>query len=231
MKKIILFILVFSISYSIFSQEKKFSGGLYIGPGLSWLGSDSKSVEKNGIKAGYSFGALLDINFANNFAFATGLTFNNYGGKIKYPYGATGIEWQESGTSSELPANSELLYKLNYLAVPLGFKGKTNEIGYVTYFLKAGFTPMVNIKSKADIGDYKNELIGDEINLFNLGWHIGGGIEITLAGNTRLLIEILYNGGLFDVDKTEIYSSATKDKKTNPKTVFNDVGLKIGIMF
>jgi opacity protein-like surface antigen len=231
MKKIILFIFVFSFSYYISAQEKSFSGGLFVGPGISWLGSDSKSVAPDGIKIGYSFGAIFDFYFDSNFAFATGLQFNNYGGKIKYHNGAASISWDNSELNRELPDNSELLYRLNYLAVPLGFKGKTNEIGYVSFFLKAGFTPMINIKSKADFGENKKELIGDETRLFNLGWHIGGGIEITVTGNTRLLVEILYNRGLFDIDKTKVYTSALKDNNTNPKILLNDLGLRVGFLF
>lgn len=231
MKKIILCCFVILFAYNIFAQNKSISGGLYFGPGLSWLSSDSKTVKEEGLRLNYSFGALLDINIINNFAFSTGLTFNKYNGKISYPFGASDIIAGETGTRSSLPDNIKMTYKLNYLAIPLGLKGKTNEIGYLTYFLKAGITPMINIKAKANIGDSENELINKEIRLLNLGWHIGGGLEWNLAGNTKLLVELLYTGGIFDIDKTKVYTSGLKVETHDPKININDISLKVGIIF
>lgn len=227
MKKIIISIIGLVIATNIFSQ--KISGGLFFAPGISWFSIESKLLDNNGTKMNYSFGATIDFSIVDNFAFSTGLSFNNYRGNILYKYGATDIKPDESDVM-DLPSGSIIKYNLDYIMIPLGFKGKSKEIGYMTYFLKMGLDPMFNIKAKAKIGDFE-DYIGKEIRLFHLGWHIGGGFELTLAGNTRLLIELLYTGGLTDFDKTTVYNSSERTGTADPRSRLHDVSLKFGILF
>ncbi|MDD2636971.1 MAG: porin family protein, partial [Bacteroidales bacterium] len=223
---------------NIFAQ--KISGGLFIGPTMSWMSTDSKTITTDGMKLGYSFGALLDFNLIDNFAISTGIQFNNLGGNVNFTNGALGITPDEGDAYDTLYTQSSIKYNLNYLAIPVGFKGKTNEIGYFTYFLKAGVTPLLNIKalgtieavaSNSTVNTDENMLLSKNIASLNAGWHIGGGAEYSLAGNTRLLIEILYTGGLIDVDKTEVFSDLNMSSKTEPKVLLSDIQLKLGIIF
>ncbi len=229
MKKIIVCILAVVLTGNIFAQ--KISGGLFVGPTMSWMSTDSKTITTEGMKFGYNFGALMDINLTDNFAFSTGIQFNNMGGNVKFVNGAYNITPDEGVAYDTLSAGSEINYNLNYLAIPVGFKGKTNEIGYLTYFLKAGVTPLINIKALGNIGADEKILLGKEINLINAGWHIGGGAEYSLSGNTRVLFEILYTGGLLDIDSSDVFTTAALDAKTNPKVVLSDIHLKVGILF
>ena len=232
MKKFIVCILALVLAGNIFAQ--KVSGGLFFGPTMSWMSTDSKTINTEGMKFGYNFGALIDINLIDNFAISSGIQFNNIGGTVQYIYGAPLITPDEGVAYDSLLAGSAVKYNLNYLAIPVGFKGKTNEIGYLTYFLKAGVTPLINIKALGEIsGTYTTEsiLLSDEISLFNAGWHIGGGAEYSLSGNTRILFEIIYTGGLIDVDNTEVYSIADHSQVSKPKVALNDIHLKVGILF
>lgn len=229
MKKIIVCILALVLAGNIFAQ--KVSGGLFIGPTMSWMSTDSKTITTDGMKFGYNFGALLDINLVDNFAISTGIQFNNLGGNISFVNGAYEVNPDEGLIYDTLVAGSVINYNLNYLAIPVGFKGKTNEIGYLTYFLKAGVTPLINIKALGTIGADENILLSKEINAINAGWHIGGGAEYSLAGNTRILFELMYTGGLLDVDRTDVFSTADLDTKSNPKVALSDIHLKIGIIF
>ncbi|HNQ68115.1 MAG TPA: porin family protein [Bacteroidales bacterium] len=229
MKKIIFCIIALILTGNIFAQ--KVSGGLFFGPTMSWMGTDSKTITTDGMKLGYNFGALIDMNLIDNFAISTGIQFNKLGGNINFVHGAYNVTPDEGSAYDTLVAGSVINYSLNYLAIPFGFKGKTNEIGYLTYFLKAGVTPLINIKTLGTIGSDENILLSDEIKLFNMGWHIGGGVEYSLSGNTRILFEVLYNGGLFDVDNTEVFSTAALDTKSNPKVTLSDIHLKVGILF
>ncbi|PLX08816.1 MAG: hypothetical protein C0596_05840 [Marinilabiliales bacterium] len=232
MKKIVVCILAIVLSGSIFAQ--KISGGLFFGPTMSWMSTDSKTITTEGMKFGYNFGALLDINLIDNFAISTGVKFNNMGGTVNFTYGAFGVEPDEGPAYDTLTAGSAIKYNLNYLAIPVGFKGKTNEIGYLTYFLKAGVTPLVNIKTLCDVSGSVNEesiLLTKEISLINMGWHIGGGAEYSLSWNTRILFEVLYTGGLIDVDNPEVFTDETMTSKSNPKVSLSDIHLKVGILF
>ncbi|MDD2636540.1 MAG: hypothetical protein PHW82_13695, partial [Bacteroidales bacterium] len=71
MKKIIVCILALILAGNIFAQ--KISGGLFIGPTMSWMSTDSKTITTDGMNLGYSFGALLDFNLIDNFAISTGI--------------------------------------------------------------------------------------------------------------------------------------------------------------
>lgn len=229
MKKIIVCIVALALAGNIFAQ--KVSGGLFVGPTMSWMSSDSKTVDTKGMKLGYNFGALLDINLIDNFAISTGIQFNKMGGNVKFVNGAHNVTPDEGAPYDTLVAGSSINYNLNYLAIPFGFKGKTNEIGYLTYFLKAGVTPLINIKTLGTVGTDENILLSDEIKLFNMGWHLGGGAEYSLSGNTRVLFEVIYTGGLFDVDNTHVFTTAAMDQKTDPKVALSDIHLKVGILF
>ncbi len=230
MKKIIVCIFAVILTGNIFAQ--KLSGGLFFGPTMSWMSTDSKTVTTEGVKLGYTFGALVDINLMDNFAISTGIQFANMGGNVKFTNGTMPFTSKEDIAFDTLTAGSQISYNLNYLAIPFGFKGKTNEIGYLTYFLKAGVTPLINIKALADVAGQESILLDNKsVSLFNAGWHIGGGAEYSISGNTRILFEILYTGGLLDVEKSKVFNTAAMETTTNPKVALSDIQLKVGILF
>jgi hypothetical protein len=62
-----------------------------------------------------------------------------------------------------------------------------------------------------------------------MGWYIGGGFTWSLQGNTRLLTEIVYTGGILDTDNTEaIKADGTSG---NIKAAISSVALRVGILF
>lgn len=226
MKKFSILIVALTITMGAFSQ--KVSGGLFFGPNLSWYTLDTKIAENQGVKFGYMFGAMLDFNLVENFALTTGINFNSLGGSQKYQYGAHNFNRQDFGDTTLL-ANSVVKFKMDYLEIPIGFKGKTNEIGYFTYFLKGGVTPGINIKARADITVGSNDIISEESKLLNLGWYLGGGFTFSLAGNTRLLTEVVYTGGIFDTDRIDVVKADATS--ANVKSKLNSIALKVGILF
>jgi len=226
MKKLTIITIVLLISIGSYAQ--KVSGGLFVGPNLSWYTLDSKVAANKGVKLGYQFGAMIDFNLIDNFAISTGVNFNSLGGSQTYQYGAHNFYRQDLGDTT-LGVNSTVKFKMDYLEIPIGFKGKTNEIGYFTYFLKAGVTPGINIKARADITVGSNDIITEESKLFNMGWYLGGGFEWSLSGNTRFLTEVLYTGGILDTDKVEVLKlDATS---SNVKSKLNGITLRVGILF
>src|SRR6185436_15972364 len=101
---------------------------------------------------------------------------------------------------------------LQYVELPLTLKLKTNEIGYMTYFLQVGVAPGVNIRSRADVTtttqiDGKQPTtvketgidIKDNINNINLSMVISAGVEYNLSGNTNLLLALTFNNGFLDI--------------------------------
>jgi opacity protein-like surface antigen len=182
-------------------SEQKFHFGLKAAPSLAWITTDTKGFESSGTKLGFSYGLITEFNFTPNYAFATGVDITYRGGNSKYSFKAN-----DSTTT-----NIEEKYNLQYVEIPLTLKLKTNEIGYLTYFLQFGVAPGFNIRAKSDrkittqtgsnisTESEDNVDIKDDINNFNLSMIIAGGLEYTLSGSTVLLAGITFNNGFLDI--------------------------------
>lgn len=217
-KYLILSIFVFS-TLGIFAQNMRFS--VFADPKFSWMSSDLKDVTSEGSKLGINIGLNLDNYFAKNYAFMTGISIDNTGGKLKYDF-----EKEIKTNNDTIPAGSVLKYKLQYINIPLGLKFKTNQIGYFTFYTHLGINSGINIKAtgevdnKVDNYELENENISDEVKLFNLGYFIGAGIEYSVGGNTAIVLGLTYTNGFIDI---------TPD--TNNKVTINNFSIRVGILF
>ena len=223
MKRFILLSVI--ISLSVLVNAQKVSGGLSFSPIFSWIKTDNKAVESAGSRFSFGYGAFVDYNFTDNFSFSTGINVNEMGGRVKY---VDSLMFEYEGVLDTLPAGVRVLYKTRYVEIPLSIKGKTNEIGYLTYFMKAGISPMFRWKASGDI-DTKDEIkdinIKDEVRLFNLAFHVGAGFEYSLGGNTALITEIIYYNGLSDI------TPDNTDRLNDYNVLTHQFMLKVGIKF
>lgn len=223
MKKLsILLVFVFSVSF-VRSQEK-FSGGIYVSPQISWFKPDNKQVQKEKGRIGFGFGLSSDIALTNAFSLNIGLGFNNVGGSLKYLDSIPKIETVDT-TYTQISTNTVLKYKLQYIEIPISIKGKTKEIGYVSYFLKFGISPLIRYKAKADITVDSNDDFKKEVRAVSFAYHIGGGITYSLKGDTKLLIEVIFKNGLSDIEKIKNY------KNKDYKNILNILEIRAGIIF
>ncbi len=227
MKKIILLGMIMTSSFALLAQdESTVHFGLKAAPSFAWLKTDSKDYTANGSKFGFSYGLMTEFNFTKRYAFATGIDVAYRGGKLKSIFNSPNINGGDSVFTSEQAMI------LQYVEIPLTLKLKTNEIGYLTYFLQVGVSPGVNIRAKADskttlqdngvtTSASKDGIdIKDDINSFNLSMIIGGGVEYTLSGSTTLLVGVQFNNGFMDVADGD-------DLKANS----NYLALTVGILF
>jgi len=225
MKKYLIGVMLVVFSASVMAQNV--SGGLFFSPVISWLQPDTKNITKDGSNFGFGFGIPVDINFSKNFAFSTGISYTNLGGSLKYADSIPKFEAVDLIYS--LPKNSVVKYKTSFIEIPLSFKGKTNEIGYITYFLRAGISPQFRFKAKGDVGTLNTgDDIRAEVRAFNMGYHIGGGIEYSLGGSTKGLIEAVFTNGLTNFTKVKTFNNGVTK---NEKTIMNSISLKFGILF
>lgn len=234
MKKIflsMLIVLVFATAMNA-QRDSKVTGGLYVNGGVSWLGSDSKFFTRDGAKFAAGFGAMMDVYFSNNFAFSVSAGYTNIGGGATYLNGAARI-FDNDSTPFGGPLMRDYRYSVSYIEIPVGFKGCTNEIGYMTYFLKAGVTPMLRLKSKFTLETKESFVANKATEFFNMGWYIGGGFELSLQGNTRLLVDVAYQGTFMDIDNIKVYKEdvVTNPEPINPKIHTGAVMLKVGVLF
>lgn len=199
------------------AQETRISMSVH--PQLVWLVSDNEKVDNNGVMPGINSILEFDFYFAKKYAFYTGVSIDNIGGRLIF---SDTIIFNVSGEEKSIPANTELKYRLQYLGIPLGLKLKTQEIGYTSFFLNMGFTPMINIRSKI----YHQEIFPDKANakdetdLFNVNYFLSAGVEYSLGGTTSLIGGIGYTSGFMDV-------TTKPDDQITTRSLF----IKAGILF
>lgn len=224
MKKIILLMVVCCVTFSnLFSQEdsKKFHFGLGVTPSLAWLHPSSDDLSGDGSKIGFNYGLITEFGFTDNYAFATGISVDYKGGKLRSKDEIPYVVPPDTVLNTDFASYN---YTIRYIEIPATLKMKTNPIGYIRYFGQFGLAPgfLIGAKGTVKYGNYvlvDNEDAKDLINNFNISLVIGLGIEYNLSGNTNLLLGVLYKNGFSDV--------VNKEGKANANTI----GLNVGILF
>jgi hypothetical protein len=198
-KAVALILLVFAQIQVIHAQQK-ISFGIHADPVISWFSTDIREVKNNGARPGFNFGLTYNKYFTTNYSFTAGISLLSAGGKT-VSRDTTVMEFSNF-RSTVLPGNS-VVYKLQYLTFPVGLKLQTNQIGYVTFFSDIGFVPKVVINRKVDIPalNISGENGSNELRLFNLSYHITGGIEYSLGGTTALLFGLDFDNNFLDITK------------------------------
>lgn len=232
--------------------------GFLTKPALTWLTADNQELNSKGVRAGFSFGFMVDFTIArnNNYAVATGLMLNMAdGGKLKSD------ELREvKGVTGLQHVKSEMNTNYQWLEVPLTLKLKTNQIGYMTYFGHLGLQGGVKLSAKQS-GEYhaKNgpnvtpetltkENINSDTRLFNAGLLVGIGVEYNISGSTNLVFGVNYYRGFTNVLKGNVYQidkdgdiafTEFNDESGNqiPATgskrsaILSNISLSVGVLF
>ncbi len=239
MKKTVLaFALVLLASSQVLSQDdfNKFRMGFQLAPNVSWLQPEDKHFENEGAVLRYGFGFMADIMFAKNYAFGTGVNILVTGGQLSY------LQSDKVDTTNVILRRTRN-YASRYAEIPLTFKLRTNEIGYMTYWMQFGFGLGVNFRSRGDdTRDYlleqvdqagvsvwkdsdiasiteENTNFTDDINLFRLSLIVGAGLEYNLSGSTSLMAGLTFNNGF-----TNAMNNTTAVKTENGSPIFRSVG-------
>jgi hypothetical protein len=183
MKKIFIISALLLASSSMFAQDdaasKNVRFGLMVSPSVNWLKSGEKIIEKDGVAMKFGGGLALEFRLTNVAVFATGLTINTGGGKVKYRNDLSGnpsssyiayfydkendeiAEFQpayDAYTTPTTPPGSnrydaclinERKYSITYVTLPLTLKLRTKEIGALTYFGLFGINSSFRVAAKA----------------------------------------------------------------------------------
>jgi hypothetical protein len=214
----LIFLFIFTLaSFLLPAQNVRFS--VIADPQFSWMVPNEDNISREGAILGMNAGMLLDIFFAENYAFATGVTISNLGGKLNY---SDQLIYTTPDGRDTIPSNTTITYKLQYISIPLGLKFKTNEIGYATYYANLGLNPMFSLKSHANFagGNEEKVKIPDEISFFNINYFILLGMQYSLGGSTAITGGLGYSSGFTDI------TSRASDKIT-----INSVTIRLGIIF
>lgn len=201
-----------------------FRFGLKATPNISWFRTETRGYENNGISMGYSYGLIVDYDFAEYYAISTGLNILRTGGKLKY-------DWLHDG----FPTTKQSTYRFRHLEVPVALKLRTSEIGYMTYYGLFGVGLAFRTSAVADDrinlpnDQYLREDnvdITDETRFIRAGLHLGAGAEYNFGGRTSLLFGLTFHNGFSNVLNKEKYAVQNKPSANN-----NYLELTIGVLF
>ena len=205
-KHILVFALIITFVPFTKSQEKGYTRfSLVFEPVVSWMKSDGIDILSEGLLPGYNFGVKIDRFFGENYAFATGLTINTSGGKISYP----ATEQQDTFTQT---------YRLKHIEIPLGLRLRSDDLRRINIYGRFGLSPQIKIKAV----DGNENSITDEVTLFELSYHLGGGIEYSLGRRNSIILGLIFNNGFTDI---------TKNNGFTDKTILNSLAIEFGFVF
>lgn len=223
----ILFLLLFAvIPKSIIHAQQKIGFGIHADPVISWFSSDIKETKNIGSRPGFNFGLSFNRYFSPNYSFSTGISLINAGGRLVNSDTTVLVFTNLKYKLTTVLPNQSVVYKIKYISIPLGLKLQTNQIGYITFFTDLGLDPKIVIGGKADIPSLKisDETATSELRLFNLSYHITGGIEYSLGGTTAMVLGLNFDNNFFDI---------TKDNGDQPKDKVSQkmLSFRLGINF
>jgi hypothetical protein len=198
--KVLAFILFIIIPNGKITAQQKISFGIHADPVISWFSSDTRETRNDGAKAGFNFGLTFNRYFSPNYSFSAGISLLNAGGRL---VGNDTTEMEFTNFTSTVLPGKTVVYKIQYLAIPLGLKLQTNQIGYLTFFSDLGLDPKIIVGGKADIPSLNiaGENATSELRLFNLSYHVTAGIEYSLGGTTAMVLGLNFDNNFLDITK------------------------------
>ena len=198
--KFLVFLLLTIVPFNMVQAQQKIVFGIHAAPVISWFSTDINEVKNVGARPGFNFGLTYNKYFASNYSFSTGISLLNAGGRLVS--NDTTVMDFTNFKSTVLPGNP-VVYKIKYLAFPIGLKLQTNQIGYLTFFSDLGLDPKIVISRKADIPSLNitGENASNELRMFNLSYHITAGIEYSLGGTTAIILGLNFDNNFLDITK------------------------------
>lgn len=260
MKKAFLPLLVLLLTSSLLmGQDRGNKFGFQVSPGVSWFNPDMKNVN-NTPRLSFSFGAMADIPLLDNVAFSTGLGGNFVGGTMKFNDQAVPVLDTAGKGIDDNVYLGKATYKLRYVKVPLTFKGMTNKIGHLRYFIEFGGSMGFNYLARMDIKESRTSEEGDPniteedypikrmVRTFRFNMLIRAGAEYNISGETNLIFGLTYDNGLtntFNPDNVPTFSEGSgEDRKGRPlrekgelvsaedmNAIANDIKINVGVLF
>ena len=221
LSSVVFLFLIHAMAHAQSSAEPKLHFGMKLQPALAWLKTDTKGIENNGSAFRFTYGFITEFKFAERYSLVTGIDISNRGGSTR-----------STTTNVDTTVIIDKNWKLRYLELPFTLKLKTNEIGYLTYYLQFGIAPGFNIRAVADVdttttkpGASKTASedkvdVGKDVTFFNLSMIIGLGAEYRFSGNTALFGGITFSNGFLDI---------ASDNNTRVNS--NHLGLSVGVLF
>lgn len=225
MKRTFIGLFCLFFSSQLFAQyslpEYDFRLGLTAHPTIGWIKPETGKT--NSVALGFSYGLLADFNFAENYAFATGLTITTINGKST----EVNVKPYYDGSAEQIAY--DLKYKLQYIEIPLSLKLKTDKMGEIRWYGQFGLSNGFNIGAKQNASEagskgakviLENQGISKQTNFYRAGLILGAGGEFDVSGSTSVTLGLTLNNGFTDIASDN-----------NRKVRNHYVGLNFGVFF
>lgn len=244
MKKIAIILLILSfVGFQADAQDQQYRFGFQLSPNFTWIGNNNNMINGNGSNLGLRLGVMAERYFTSNdrYSLTMGLGFAfNQGGTLLHEVG--GDFWtksiDENSPLRDLPDGVNLKYGIQYVEIPMSLKMRTQEFGYFRYFVEPGFDLAFRTQARGEISDAGDLNMEDidikqDVNLFNLSWHIGAGVEYAIGESTSLVGGLTFQNGFVDItdDGGTTKADGQEPVKEDSKAVINSLTIKLGIMF
>ena len=230
-------ILTVLIMFASLVNSQDFRFGLKIAPNVGWVRPTTQTIKANGAAMGFSYGLTGDYYFKDNYGLNFGLSINSMGSNVMID----SVHYSATASKAEAyKKNIGYNYRLQYLELPISLKMKTNEIGYLSYFMTFGLKNSFLTNAKANIeapgyfaADEKTLINNsennhlddpayykDDIRGYRASLLISVGAEYSLFGKSSAFAAIAWDNG---------FVSILKDKKSSANNSF--IGLQLGFLF
>jgi len=175
------------------------------------------------VRAGISAGLRMDIRLRKHTALSFGVDWNHTAGNLYYQNPV--IIDRVYGLDT-LGAGASLIYRMQYLEIPVALKFFLPEIGYTTLFCEAGLDPMFNTGATLTQKPrgFNKESFVQGVAHFNLAYHAGIGFIYSFGEHLALQVLALYENTFLDVTREN-------EVRTDDNTRLNQVGLSVGLIF
>ena len=194
------------------AKTTNFRFGIHASPNISYISTKAEGVESPA-NVKFGFGLMAIFNFAENYAFSSGINIISRGGELTLPTDTTNYMGN---------------YSSQFLQIPLQLRMSTREFGYSTFFATFGGSIDLKLSEENSFDPKPSPEADSYVNFFNAMFVIGAGMEYSLGGNTSLIGGIYYNQSLLNnLSKDPAYTLIDKDKVYR----FDYVCLQVGILF
>lgn len=210
---------VFSLLMVSSVAKAQFSFGIFADPQLSWFSSDTKKFDPNGPVTGFNVGFSAEKYFAKRYAFSSGLSINSLGGNVRFE-DAFSLKTRDG--EYLVAAGNNIKFKAQYVTLPIGFKFRTNQIGYSTYYATIGLKGNVKLNGFAweENNSVEKETVTDTFKWGFASYYIGVGMEYSLGGESALQFGVAFTDGFTEFLDLE-----------NGVLASQSLSLRIGVVF
>lgn len=233
-------------------QDKSLRIGFQASPVISWVSNNDNLIVKTDGNLGLKLGTTADIFFKDAYSFTLGINLAFHeGGTFKYEIGGNYLPESDLSDPARLqsgdkplPDGTTIDYNLQYVEFPIGLKIRSKEIGYIRYFFEAPvFTFSFLTRGRGDIESedfkFEGENIYKDLNVFNIFWGLGAGIEYSISENNALVGGLYYQNGLLDFTKNKGHRAVPNPEiipeyllqKDDSRATLSNIVLRLGIIF